>query len=328
MLKIKFTPTTAGPCPPLTLERFRIVELYAELLHCSNMAIVNRPLGSGPQYDDAGRLLGGLTGLDELSEALENAEAEAEEKGAEEVVLQSAKELPISASGSCSTSDDEDEEVDQSSAGEREDEDEMEDIAVDDEKLEVVQPGSGPDRSGEREKDEDEPKTPTSPVAMTSHLPLPPTPSSSTLPTSAPSSVLPNSHAPSNGLGDDTLSRDDATDDQLASPLASFPNAITAANPPAATATAAVEAKRDASSPVPELAPGDLLKQKFIDHDLLPTLLVRDRSLIYLLLFWLRVRPVWSLCDDTAGSADVRIYLPFFRSFLPPSSPHLNASLP
>lgn len=34
---------------PLTFERFRICELYAELLHCSNMAILNRP----PQPEEA-----------------------------------------------------------------------------------------------------------------------------------------------------------------------------------------------------------------------------------------------------------------------------------
>jgi hypothetical protein len=55
---------------PLTLERFRICELYAELLHCSNMALFNRRPGSGPVYDDTGHLVGGLDSLDILSVAL------------------------------------------------------------------------------------------------------------------------------------------------------------------------------------------------------------------------------------------------------------------
>ena len=37
---------------PLTFERFRICELYAELLHCSNMAILNRPVRLPPLKDD------------------------------------------------------------------------------------------------------------------------------------------------------------------------------------------------------------------------------------------------------------------------------------
>lgn len=49
---------------PLTFERFRICELYAELLHCSNMAILNRPQQReetlpAPSYDSlTGRIEG------------------------------------------------------------------------------------------------------------------------------------------------------------------------------------------------------------------------------------------------------------------------------
>lgn len=55
--------TTVGTVVPLTLERFRIVELYAELLHCSNMAMVNRPNSKGPVYDEHGHLISGLEEL-------------------------------------------------------------------------------------------------------------------------------------------------------------------------------------------------------------------------------------------------------------------------
>ncbi|EGG07406.1 uncharacterized protein MELLADRAFT_85847 [Melampsora larici-populina 98AG31] len=55
--------TTVGTIVPLTLERFRIIELYAELLHCSNMNMVNRPKSSGPVYDQNGHLISGIDDL-------------------------------------------------------------------------------------------------------------------------------------------------------------------------------------------------------------------------------------------------------------------------
>lgn len=38
--------TTVGDITLLTFERYRICELFAELLHCSNMALLNRPQSS------------------------------------------------------------------------------------------------------------------------------------------------------------------------------------------------------------------------------------------------------------------------------------------
>lgn len=55
---------------PLTFERFRICELYAELIHCSNMAILNREVYAAsshdmptlPEYDPhSGRILGSMS---------------------------------------------------------------------------------------------------------------------------------------------------------------------------------------------------------------------------------------------------------------------------
>lgn len=57
---------------PLTLERFRICELYAELLHCSSLSLLNRPAGYGPTYDSEGRLTGGLAALEELARVISN----------------------------------------------------------------------------------------------------------------------------------------------------------------------------------------------------------------------------------------------------------------
>lgn len=46
--------TTAGKVEPLTIERYRICELYAEMLHCSNMGLTNRT--KSPFVDASGRL--------------------------------------------------------------------------------------------------------------------------------------------------------------------------------------------------------------------------------------------------------------------------------
>ncbi|UTT91729.1 hypothetical protein NDA17_007607 [Ustilago hordei] len=64
-------PTSVGDVAPLTFERYRITELYAELLHCSNMALLNRAPGEGPQYSNDGVLMGGLEGLQTLARTLQ-----------------------------------------------------------------------------------------------------------------------------------------------------------------------------------------------------------------------------------------------------------------
>ncbi|KAJ7772937.1 SIT4 phosphatase-associated protein-domain-containing protein [Mycena maculata] len=62
--------TTVGLITPLTFERYRICELLAELLHCSNMALLNRPPELGRLYDGEGRLQGGLAALEELARVI------------------------------------------------------------------------------------------------------------------------------------------------------------------------------------------------------------------------------------------------------------------
>jgi serine/threonine-protein phosphatase 6 regulatory subunit 3 len=52
------------------MERLRIVELYADILHYSNMVMPNRPPGSKPAFDDTGRLVGGLAALNDLVGAM------------------------------------------------------------------------------------------------------------------------------------------------------------------------------------------------------------------------------------------------------------------
>ncbi|GAA6027040.1 hypothetical protein JCM8097_006062 [Rhodosporidiobolus ruineniae] len=72
-------PTVSGKRPPLTLERFRICEFYAELLHCSNMSLVNRPDRSTNLYSPTGHLLRGWQGADDLAAALSGLHAAADE---------------------------------------------------------------------------------------------------------------------------------------------------------------------------------------------------------------------------------------------------------
>lgn len=63
--------TSIHPIPPLGSDRYRVCELYAELLHCSSMSLLNRPPGVGPAYDpNTGTLAGGLDGFQALTEAL------------------------------------------------------------------------------------------------------------------------------------------------------------------------------------------------------------------------------------------------------------------
>ncbi|KAL9937035.1 hypothetical protein V8E36_004270 [Tilletia maclaganii] len=62
--------TTLGELTPLTFERYRITELYAELLHCSNMALLNRNRGDGPQYSEQGTLQGGVDGFQMLARTM------------------------------------------------------------------------------------------------------------------------------------------------------------------------------------------------------------------------------------------------------------------
>ncbi len=52
------------------MERLRIVELYADILHYSNMVMPNRPPGSKLAFDDTGRLVGGLAALNDLVGAM------------------------------------------------------------------------------------------------------------------------------------------------------------------------------------------------------------------------------------------------------------------
>ena len=80
----------------LTMERFRVIELYAELLHSSNMSIVNRAVGTGPVYTADGILTGGLSGLEALGEAIDGDRIGDGDEGIPEDKVTQARELPVS----------------------------------------------------------------------------------------------------------------------------------------------------------------------------------------------------------------------------------------
>ncbi|KAF8759787.1 SAPS protein [Rhizoctonia solani] len=98
--------TSVGQLVPLTLERFRIIELYAELLHCSNMSLLNRRRGFGPTYDEHGRLTGGLDALEQLARVIDpNVSSDAMmDQSLDSDTVQDTKEPPASsASTDCSS---------------------------------------------------------------------------------------------------------------------------------------------------------------------------------------------------------------------------------
>lgn len=131
--------TTIGPVTPLTFERFRICELYAELLHCSNMSLLNRSSEYDHLYDAEGRLRGGLTALEELARviAIGAGNGEPDDMDAEGEGMEPAQELPVStASGGGSSSlldSDEDEDMSDDEDPSSSDDEVMEEIAMHDE---------------------------------------------------------------------------------------------------------------------------------------------------------------------------------------------------
>ncbi|KAI6131908.1 SIT4 phosphatase-associated protein-domain-containing protein [Pisolithus thermaeus] len=124
-------PTTVGLIQPLTFERYRICELYAELLHCSNMSLLNRSSEHNYLYDSQGRLQGGLSSLEQLAHVIaigSGDEAERENDGPEDEV-EPALELPVHNPRSSSILDSDDDMSDEPGSS---DDDAMEEIVMDD----------------------------------------------------------------------------------------------------------------------------------------------------------------------------------------------------
>ena len=122
--------TTVGPIMPLTLERYRILELLAELLHCSNMSLLNRPVEFHHLYDSEGRLQGGLSALEELASVIamnaSNDRSQDDISDEEESEVKPARDFPVRTVTQDSPSLDSDEDMDEPGSSDEE----MEEIAM------------------------------------------------------------------------------------------------------------------------------------------------------------------------------------------------------
>lgn len=212
---------------PLTMERFRVIELYAELLHSSNMATLNRVQGTGPDYSADGALTGGLDGLDKLGHALHTGESgdDDEDSPSPEAEVSQARELPVS-SGSTDYSLTESDDVPLSDDDEKAKDGKAEDtpVAKASAKLEELIPPPATEADAERLRN----------VMLTPDAPASSTPLSA---------------------------KSDAGDADADKATAKAPSA------------AAVGTSSTGTSPAGPLSTGERLKQQFIEHHVLTTLL-------------------------------------------------------
>ncbi|KAH9917442.1 SIT4 phosphatase-associated protein-domain-containing protein [Fomitopsis serialis] len=206
--------TTVGELTPLTFERYRICELYAELLHASNMSLLNRPREYDNLYDASGRLQGGLSALEQLAQVIaigsggEPNEDDMDDEEGDEV--EPAHDFPVhNAQNDSSSLLDSDEDMSGDDEPGSSDDDAMEEIAMYDE------PGSNVNK---------DPLLTASPLSRSSPLlsSSPSVPSSSspsfvpsanlvpspgTSPTDVPAITLPRQNSWNSGSDTDTLSR-------------------------------------------------------------------------------------------------------------------------
>ncbi|KAG6829186.1 hypothetical protein H0H92_005386 [Tricholoma furcatifolium] len=123
--------TTVGTIIPLTMERWRISELLAELLHCSNMSLLNRSPEMSQLYDSQGRLNGGLAALEDLAQILSTSNVVENHEMDDADSIRPALELPVTGSHD-SMSMDSDDSMSDHEPGSSDDE-AMEEIAMYDE---------------------------------------------------------------------------------------------------------------------------------------------------------------------------------------------------
>ena len=136
--------TTIGAIVPLTFERYRICELLAELLHCSNMSLLNRSAEFNNLYDSDGRLQGGLSALEELARVIAIGSGDERENDTMDEAndeIEPALELPVTAESRDSPSLlDSDEEMSDGDEPGSSDDETMEEIMMTEEPLPNEQP--------------------------------------------------------------------------------------------------------------------------------------------------------------------------------------------
>ncbi|OCH93828.1 SAPS-domain-containing protein [Obba rivulosa] len=163
--------TTVGAISPLTFERYRICELYAELLHCSNMSLLNRSHEYDHLYDAEGRLRGGLSALEELAQVIaigsgHDRDGDGMDDGEDEI--EPAQELPVSSASHDSASLlDSDEDMSDDEPGSSDDE-AMEEIAMYDDPQMLGQPHAPLVESPQEQPTSVSPPTSASPTSSSS----------------------------------------------------------------------------------------------------------------------------------------------------------------
>ena len=238
--------TTVGSVAPLTFERYRICELYAELLHCSNMSILNRSPEFDHLYDDEGRLQGGLHSLEELARVIaigsgENRDGDAMDEDNDEI--EPALELPVSNATHHSPSlidSDEDMSSDDDEPGSSDD-DTMEEIAM---------------------YDQSNSQNPTSPLTQPPMI-VPSSPNTASLP--SPSELA------AQGAAQRNSSFHSSDSDSLRTKTSSHSRR-------SSKRRNTVENPRDNIISI-----GEILKQRFLDVNVLGTLLVGESSSLRLI---------------------------------------------
>ncbi|KAJ7264879.1 SIT4 phosphatase-associated protein-domain-containing protein [Mycena haematopus] len=273
--------TTVGDITPLTFERYRICELFAELLHCSNMALLNRPPEFAHLYDAEGRLQGGLAALEELARviALNSGEEPTRDRDApmrggassQEDITPAREQLPVTgnsvhsdvSSGSLLDSD-EDMSSDDEPGSSEDDEMTMEELAMDEDPatsastpfpVSAMPPQQSPPPL-QRERGTSEPPS-SPPLQEPSHL-VPSSPNAGALPSPTEIALA------------------------MKSPITSEPPEVLAS----ASTTSLRSSKRNSrilarnsvppasgSAPSAPLPAGELLKRRFVELDIASTLL-------------------------------------------------------
>jgi serine/threonine-protein phosphatase 6 regulatory subunit 3 len=257
-----------GDITPLTFERYRICELFAELLHCSNMALLNRPPEFSHLYDAEGRLQGGLSALEELARVIalnsgEERDRDAPMRSQDEIAP--ARELPVTNSVHSDASlldSDEDMSSDDEPGSSDDDSVTMEELGMDEDPAATSFPISAP-------PPQTQPHSTPPPLLRATSEP-PPSP-----PLQEPPHLVPSS--PNAGsLPSPT---------EIALSLKSLEPSPEASASGSTTSLRSHSSKRNSrriahASPAPDapLPVGELLKRRFVELNIASTLLVRPSS--------------------------------------------------
>ncbi|KAF7364013.1 hypothetical protein MSAN_01060000 [Mycena sanguinolenta] len=275
--------TTVGDITPLTFERYRICELFAELLHCSNMALLNRPPEFAHLYDAEGRLQGGLSALEELARviALNSGEEQTRDRDApmrggssqddSQEDIAPARELPVTGnsvhsdiSGGSLLDSDEDMSSDDEPGSSDDDEMTMEELAMDEDPATSTStpfpvsamPPKQPTPPPLKERATSEPPA-SPPLQEPAHL-VPSSPNTGALP--SPTEIALAMKSSVTGESTDVLASSSTTSlrSSKRNSRISVRNSVTPASGPA---------------PGTPLPVGELLKRRFVELDIASTLL-------------------------------------------------------